>query len=258
MTEIHPTAVIDPGAQLGEGVRVGPYCVIGPHVKVGAGATLQAHVVLDGWTTIGAGCRLFPFACIGCQTQDLKYRGDRTYVEVGERTTLREYVTVHSGTKPEEVTRVGSDCHILAYSHIAHGCRVGNEVIMSNGVHLAGEVVVEDQVVFGGVQGVHQFTRIGRMCMLGGMSRINQDCPPFMLIEGNPAEVRGLNSIGLKRRQVSEPAQRALKDAYRLLFRAELSTSQAVERIRAELDMTLPELLHLVEFIEQSQRGILK
>jgi UDP-N-acetylglucosamine acyltransferase len=257
MTEIHSTAVIGHGAQLGEGVSVGPYCVVGQNVTVGAGTRLMSHVVLDGWTTIGRECVIFPFACIGTQTQDLKYRGDQAFVEVGDRTTLREYVTVHAGTRLGEVTRVGNDCHILAYSHIAHGCRVGNEVIMSNGVQLAGEVVVEDQVVFGGVQGVHQFTRIGRLCMLGGMSRISQDCPPYMIVVGNPAEVKGVNSVGMERRQIPEASQRQLKEAYRILYRSDLSTRQALERIRAELDMT-PEVKHLVEFIEQSDRGIIK
>jgi UDP-N-acetylglucosamine acyltransferase len=257
MSCIHPTAVIAPGAEIAEEVEIGPYSIVGPRVKIGAGARIMPHVFLDGWTTLGAGCTVYPFASIGSQTQDLKFKGEITRVEIGDRTTLREYVTVNSGTTPEEVTRVGADCHIMAYSHVAHGTRVGNGVIMANGASLSGHVVVEDQAVIGGMTGVHQFVRIGRLCMIGGMSRVVKDCPPFMMVEGSPAEVRGINSVGMKRRGLSAEAQEAVKDAYRILYREGLSTRQAVERIRAELK-ACPELEGLLAFIAESERGITK
>jgi UDP-N-acetylglucosamine acyltransferase len=255
MALIHSTAVIDAGARLGEGVEVGPYCVVGPHVTIGDGTKLMSHVVVDGWTTLGAGCRLFPFACIGTETQDLKYRGGKAFVEIGDQTTLREYVTVNAGTEEGEVTRVGSGCHIMAYAHIAHACQVGNHVIMSNATNLAGHVIVEDDAVFGGVTGVHQFVRVGRMSMIGGMSRITQDCPPYMMVVGTPGEVKGLNTVGLRRRDVSAEARSSLKQAFHTLFREELSTPQALAKIEAEIRMC-PEVDHLVAFVRGSERGI--
>lgn len=257
MTLIHPTAIIEAGAQLGEGVQVGAYSVVGEHVRLGDGTRVMPHVFLDGWTTIGRRCTIFPFASLGTQTQDLKYKGGRTFVEIGDNTTIREYVTVNSGTDEGEVTRVGNDCHIMAYCHVAHGCTVGNGVIMANSATLAGHVVVEDQAVLGGFCGVHQFVRIGRVCILGGLTKITQDCPPYMMIDGNPAKVWGPNSTGLKRRNVPEDSQRILKEAYKILYRQDLSTSQAMEKIEAELTRC-PELDHLVNFIRQSERGIVK
>jgi len=254
---LHPTAVVSSDAQLGRDVEVGPYCVVGPHVTLGAKTKLMSHVVLDGWTTIGCECVIFPFASIGTQTQDLKYKGGKTFVEIGGRTTVREYVTINSGTSEGEVTKVGSDCHIMAYAHVAHGSVVGNEVIMANGASLAGEVIVEDQANIGGLTGVHQFVRIGKMCFVGGMSRITQDCPPYMIVVGIPAEVPGINSVGLARRNVSEESQALLKQAYKLLYRSGLSTRQAVERIHGEVTMC-PEVEYLLAFVEKSERGITK
>lgn len=257
MSGIHPTAVIAEGAQVGEGVEIGPYCVIGPNVSIGAGACLRPHVVIDGHTTIGAGCNIFSFACIGSQTQDLKFRGGRSTVEIGDRTTLREYVTVNSGTNEGEKTVVGSGCHIMAYCHVAHACRVGNGVIMANCATLAGDVTIEDQAVVGGLCGVHQFCRIGRMCMVGGCTKVVKDLPPYMMVDGNPAEVRGLNLIGLERRGVSEADRHILKQAYRLLYRKDLSVQQALAEIRGTLE-ACEVLAHLTGFIEASERGILK
>jgi len=257
MSGIHPTALIAEGAQIGSNVEIGPYSVIGPNVKIGDGACLRPHVVIDGHTTIGAGCNIFSFACIGSQTQDLKFRGGSSTVEIGERTTLREYVTVNSGTNEGEKTIVGAGCHIMAYSHIAHACRVGNGVIMANGATLAGDVLVEDQAVIGGLCGVHQFCRIGKMCMVGGCSKVVKDLPPFMIVDGNPSEVRGVNLIGLERRGVSEADRHVLKQAYRLLYRKDLSVSRALEEIRGTLE-PCEVLNHLTGFIEASERGILK
>lgn len=257
MSQVHPTAVIGAGAEIGQGVEIGPYCVLGPNVKVLDGARLMSHVVVDGWTTIGSGCTIFPFASIGTQTQDLKFRGGKTFVDIGSGTTIREYVTVNSGTAEGEVTRVGERCHVMAYSHVAHACDVGNEVIMANCATLAGHVKVEQQAVIGGLAAVHQFVKIGRLCMIGGCTKVTQDCPPFMLVDGNPAGVHGINSIGLQRRNVSADAQHSLKEAYRWLYRKKLSVSQALEQIGQEVP-PCPELTHLLSFVKASERGIIR
>lgn len=255
MTKIHATAVIAAGAELDENVTVGPYSIIGEHVKIGKAARIMAHVYLDGWTTIGPGCAIFPFASIGTQTQDLKYKGGVTSVEIGEKTTLREYVTVNSGTNEGDVTRVGARCHIMAYSHVAHQCLVGNDVIMSNAATLAGHVIIEDGAVIGGLCGVHQFVRIGRLGIIGGCSKAIQDIPPFMMADGNPAAIHGLNTVGLQRHNVPEETRRILKDAFRIIYRQNLTVRQALEKIKAELPAG-PELEHLTAFIASSERGI--
>ncbi len=257
MSAVHPTAIIAKGAELGPDVTVGPYAVIGPAVKIGAGADIRAHVVIEGDTRIGAGCTIFSFACIGSQTQDLKYRGGHSTVSIGAHTTLREYVTVNAGTNEGEHTSVGAHCHIMAYCHVAHACRVGDQVIMANGATLAGDVTVEDQAVIGGLSGVHQFCRIGRMCMIGGCTKVVKDVAPFVIVDGNPAAVRGLNQIGLERRGVDEAERKILKSAFRYLFRKEWSTQEAI----AEIRNALPESAHLeylLGFITQSKRGVLK
>ncbi len=257
MPGIHPTAVIAPSASLADDVEVGPYSVIGPHVRVGAATRIQSHVVLDGHTTIGSACTVFPFACIGTQTQDLKYRGGVAHVEIGDQTTIREYVTVNASTDDGGITRIGSRCHIMAYAHVAHDCRVGNEVILANCGTLAGHVILEDQVILGGLSAVHQFVRVGRLCIIGGCSKVTQDVPPFMMADGNPLQVHTINAIGLKRKNISAEAQRLLKKAHKILYRHSLSTSQAVARLETELEQ-LEEIRHLVEFIRASERGITK
>ncbi len=257
MTHVHPTAIIEVGAELGEGVTVGAYSVIGPNVRIGAGTHVRPHVVIDGHTTMGPECQIFPFACIGMQTQDLKFTGAETSVEIGARTTLREYVTVNSGTNEGEVTRVGDDCTILAYCHVAHACRVGNGVIMSNGATLAGDVIVDDQAIIGGMTGIHQFTRVGRLCMVGACSKIVKDCPPFMIVDGNPPRVRGVNVIGMERKSIEAESRDTLKKAYRILCRKGFSTQQALEEISGSLE-PCEELAQLTAFIAESKRGILK
>jgi len=255
MTKIHPTAIVAPGAELDDGVEVGPYCIIGAHVKIGKETKIMGHVYLDGWTNIGAQCAIFPFASIGTQTQDLKFKGGVTSVEIGEGTTLREYVTVNSGTNEGDLTRVGAHSHICAYSHIAHQCLVGSNVIMSNACQLAGHVIVEDFATFGGLGGVHQFVRIGRMSFLGACSKATQDIPPFMMADGNPAAIHGLNTIGLQRHNVPEESQNILKKAHRIIFRQNLTVHQSLEKIKTELP-SCPELQHLTAFIASSERGI--
>lgn len=254
---IHPSAIIHPQAQVGANCDIGPYCVIGEHVTLGDGCQLHSHVVIDGHATLGRENEIFPFASIGLKTQDLKWKGGLTRTEIGDHNTFREAVTINSATGDGEVTRVGSHNHLLAYSHVAHNVTVGDYVIMSNVATLAGHVVVEDYAVVGGLAAVHQFCRIGKMAIIGGCSKVVQDVPPYMMADGNPAQTRTLNKVGLDRNNVSEAAQAALKQAYKILFREGLSITNALARIEAELP-PLPEIQHLVQFTRASERGISK
>ena len=254
---IAPTAVIHPDAKICAGCTIGPYCVIGEHVVLGNNCTLHSHVVIDGHTTLGDNNEIFPFACIGLKTQDLKWKGGLTRAVIGNNNTFREYVTVNSATGDGEVTTVGSNNHILAYCHISHNVTLGNHVIMSNVATLAGHIIVEDYAVIGGLAAVHQFCRIGKMAIIGGCSKVVQDVPPFMLADGNPAETRTINKIGMERNGVSEEAQTALKHAYKWLFRDGLTTSSALAKIECELPQ-VSEIKHLVHFVRKSERGISK
>lgn len=254
---IHPTAIIHPQARIATDCAIGPYCVIGEHVDLGAGCKLHSHVVIDGHTRLGARNEIFPFASIGLKTQDLKWRGGITRTEIGDANTFREYVTIHSATGDGETTTVGSHNHILAYCHLAHNVTLGNHIIMSNVATLAGHVTVEDHAVIGGLAAVHQFCRIGKFAMIGGCSKVVQDAPPFMMADGNPAETRTINKIGMERHGVSEAALVALKACYRILFREGLTISNAVARIEKEVPL-LPEVLHLLLFVKTSERGISK
>ena len=254
-TWIHPTAVVHPKARIGPGCWIGPYCVIGPDVELGPRCKLHSHVVIDGVTRLGEGNEIYPFASIGLKTQDLKWKGGVTRVEIGDFNTFREYVTVNSATGDGEATRIGSHNHILAYAHIAHNVEIGNYVIMSNVATLGGHVVVEDYAVIGGLAAVHQFCRIGRMAMIGGCSKVVQDVPPYMMADGNPATVRTVNKVGMERRGVPLEARTAIRKAFRILFREGLAIDNALARIQAELP-DLPEIRHFVEFVRTSTRGI--
>lgn len=254
---IHPTSVIHPGAKIGANCEIGPFCVIGEHVVLGDGCCLHSHVVVDGHTVLGNANEIFPFASIGLKTQDLKWKGGTTHTRIGEGNTFREYVTVHSATGDGEVTEIGSKNHILAYCHIAHNVKIGSKVIMSNVATLAGHVIVEDHAVIGGLAAVHQFCRIGKMSIIGGCSKVVQDVPPFMLADGNPAETRTVNKVGMERNGIAEEAQSALKMAFKILFREGLTISNALIRIENELPK-LEEVKHLVEFVRASERGISK
>ena len=251
---IHPTSVVHPQASIGRDVEIGPYCLIGEHVSIGDGTKLLANVVVQGHTQIGADNLIYPFAVIGGTSQDKKFRGEVSYVRIGDRNQIREYVTINRGTEAQSATTIGSDCHLLAYVHIAHDCRIGDRVVMSNLTQLAGHCTVGDGANIGGMVGVHQFVRIGRLAFIGGRSKILKDCPPFMLVEGNPAWVRGLNRVGLKRQEVSAAAQSELKDAYRTLFMGDDTLSSAVDQLRARV--TTSEGKELVAFFaDGSERG---
>lgn len=257
MSGVHPMAVVAPGAVLGLGVEIGPFAFVGPHVTLGDGVRIMPNAFLDGWTTLGAGCTVFPFASLGAQTQDLKFRGGKTAVEIGAGTTLRECVTVHAATADGCVTRIGSGCLIMAYVHVAHDCQVGNRVIISNSTQLAGHVLIEDDAGIAGACGVPQFVRIGRMAYVGGMTKVAQDVPPYMLCDGCPAALRAPNAVGLQRHNLPLTVQAALRKAYKILCRDGLNTTQALARMRAELP-ACDELEHLIRFIESSERGIVK
>ena len=254
---IHASAIIHPKAQIGSGCEVGPNCVIGGHVTLLNNCLLHSHVVIDGHTKLGKENEIFPFASIGKKTQDLKWKGGVTRLEIGDRNVFREGVTIHCATEDGDTTVVGSDNLLLTYVHIAHDCVLGNHIIMSSYAGLAGHVVVEDHAILGGYTAVHQFCRVGKLAMTGGCSRIPQDVAPFMIVEGNPAETRAVNKIGLQRNGVSDEAQAALRQAYKIIFREELSVTNALAKIEQDLP-PLPEIQHLVGFIRTSERGIIK
>ncbi|MEY3481361.1 MAG: acyl-ACP--UDP-N-acetylglucosamine O-acyltransferase [Verrucomicrobiota bacterium] len=254
---IHPTAIVDPAAEVSTGARIGPYCVVGPDVVIGENTELQHHVTVMGPTRIGSGNFFYAYTSIGQKTQDLKYAGEPTYLEIGDGNTFREFCTVNRGTLPGTKTAIGNGGNFLAYSHIAHDCVVGNNVIFSNNGTLAGHVEVGDHAVIGGLTAIHQFCRVGRHAITGGCSKIVQDVPPFMIADGNPAEVRGINSIGLERADFSADTIRALKEAYRIFYRGNLNTKQAVEAVRREIP-GIAEVEELCIFVETSQRGIIR
>ena len=254
---IHPTAIIDSSAKFAREAEVGPYCVVGPDVVIGAGCVLKSHVAVAGPARIGRDNLFFPFCSIGQRSQDLKYAGEPTFLEIGDSNSFREFCTVNRGTMPETKTVIGSHNNFLAYSHVAHDCLVGDHVIFSNNGTLAGHVIVEDYAVIGGLSGVHQFCRIGEHAILGGCTKIVQDVPPFMIADGNPAEIRGVNQVGLERRGFSAEEIRVLREAYRILCRANLNVKQACEAIRTELPSN-GHTVRLLAFIESSKRGIVR
>ncbi len=256
-TEIHETAVVADGAELDEEVKIGPLCVVGPKVKLGKGTRLVSHVTVDGKTTMGENNEVMPYACIGMIPQDLKYNGEETSLVIGNNNRLREYVTIHlASTDGDGETTVGDDNFFMAYVHIAHDCKVGNHVIMANYAGLSGHVVMEDHVVAGGMLGVHQHVRIGEFAMLGGVSRIINDVPPYVIASGaDKAKLYGLNTVGLKRNGFEEETIAELKAAYRILFREKLSLGDAIKKIQEEVAYS-DKVRHLVEFVQANKRGI--
>jgi UDP-N-acetylglucosamine acyltransferase len=254
---LHPTAIVHPHAEIGKQAEVGPYCIVGENVSIGARTILQAHVVVNGWTEIGDDCRVYPFSTIGAASQDRKYAGERAFTRIGNRTILREYVSIQRATGRDEVTSVGDDCLLLAYVHIAHNCKLGNGVTMSNLAQLAGHVDVGDYVTIGGHTGIHQFTRVGRHAMVGGMTKLTKDVPPFFLVEGNPCQPYGLNSVGLRRAAFSVDERNEIKKFYKLLYDPKLNVSQAIEAMKAQA-ATGPGR-EIITFLEgPSERGVLK
>lgn len=254
---IHPTAIVHPSARLGRGVEIGPYCLVGENVHIGAGTKLYANVVINGYTHIGKDCQIHPFAVIGGTSQDKKFRGEISFVRIGDRNVIREFVTINRGTGAGTSTVVGDDNHLLAYVHIAHNCVIGNKVVMSNLCQLAGHVLVGDGANIGGMAGIHQFVRIGRMAMVGGYSKVKKDVLPFATVEGNPATLRSLNLKGLERARVAVEVVSELKEAYRLLRHPNMTLATAVEQLRGQTQSV--EGQELLSFLEHdSDRGVLK
>nr|PZN91249.1 MAG: acyl-[acyl-carrier-protein]--UDP-N-acetylglucosamine O-acyltransferase [bacterium] len=256
LRDIHPTAVIDPSAEIGVGVRIGPYTIIGPNVVIGDGTEIGSHVLVERNTIIGMGCRIHHGAVLGSDPQDLKYAGEPSDLVIGDRTVIREYATLNRGTAARGRTEVGSDCLVMAYVHIAHDCVIGDHVVLANAVNMGGHVVIEDWASVGGVTAIHQFVRIGCHAFVGGASRVQKDVPPYMRAAGNPIELAGLNTVGLQRRGMPEVVRRELKRAYRLFFNSTLNVSQALERAREELK-PFPEIQRFLTFVEESERGII-
>ena len=256
--KIHPTAIVEDGAQLGEDVEIGPYAFVGANVKLGARTMVKQGAIVDGHTTIGEACQIFPYACIGMKTQDLKYKeGSVSYVEIGDRTVIREFATVHLGTADGEKTIIGSDCLFMAYCHAAHGVILGDHVICSNSVQLAGDVYIQDWAIIGGCAASHQFCTIGKHAMVGGMSKIRQDVPPFMLSDMQDGSMRviGPNVVGLTRRGFKKEVIQALKEAFRFIYHSGLNRSQALERVENDVE-PFDEIKELVAFYRNSTRGV--
>ncbi|MBI5380341.1 MAG: acyl-ACP--UDP-N-acetylglucosamine O-acyltransferase [Opitutae bacterium] len=253
---IHPSAVIESGAKLGADVEIGAFAYVGAAAVVGDGCRLHHHAAIDGNTVLGRECELFPFACLGGKTQDLKYKGGTPGVRIGDRNVFREYVTVHAATNDGEFTTVGSDNTLLAYTHIAHDCVVGNHVIMSNYAGLAGHVTVDDHVLIAAYGGVHQFCRVGAHAMVGGCAKVVQDVPPYLIVDGEPATVRTFNKVGLERRGFTPEQLDRVKQIYRMLYREGLNRSQALEKMAAHRDAGTAEFQLVLDFAQRSQRGL--
>lgn len=254
-TLVHPTAIVSPTATIGAGVRIGPYAIIGEQCEVGDGSVIEAHAVLERNVKLAAHVQIGVGSVIGGDPQDLKFKGEETWVEIGEGSRVREYSTINRGTAQSYRTTVGKGCFLMSYVHLAHDCHLGDGVIISNGTQLAGHVTIEDRAIISGLVAVHQFVKIGRHAFVGGCSRVAKDVPPFLKAVGNPVKLYGLNSVGLTRSGFSEETVRELKRAYRLFFRSELNVSQAMERARSELAQT-PDVDHFLRFLEDSGRGV--
>lgn len=242
---------------MAEDVEIGPYSIIGKNVKIGRGTKVHSHVLINGWTTIGEENRIFKGAVIGEWPQDIKYSGEESYVEMGDRNMIREYVTIHRAANGGGSTIIGNDNLIMNYIHVAHNCHLGNEIVIVNAVGLAGHVIIEDQAVLGGMCGIHQFARIGKMAMIAGYSKILQDVLPFTMVEGMPARVMGLNVVGLRRRQVTAESRNALKKALGIITGRKHKKDETIERIKNEVELT-PEVEHLINFMSgSSKKGLL-
>jgi len=253
---IHETALVDSGAEIDSNVDIGAYSIIGNNVFIGSGSVIGPHVIIDPFVTIGRNCRIFQYAAIGAVPQSLKFEGEKTYVKIGSGTIIREFVTIHRGTGfGGGITEVGEENFLMAYTHIAHDCRVGRKVVMANNATLAGHITIGDHATIGGLVAVHQFVKIGEYAFVGGKSAVVKDVPPYVIAAGDRAELHGLNSVGLKRHGFSPSTLSLLKKTYRIIFRIGLTMNEAVERVRAEVEQ-IPEVVNFIDFIRSSQRGV--
>jgi len=254
---IHPTAIVDSKAEIAEGVEIGPYSVIEKDVVLGERTKIGPHVVIREGTRIGKKCQIYQFASIGEAPQAFAYRGEKTSLLIGDQNIIREFVTLHRGTVPGGgKTIIGNNNYFMAYSHVAHDCQIGNQVVMANGATLGGHILVEDHAVIGGLAAVHQFCRIGTLAFVSGLTGVVQDIPPYVLASGSRAQLFGLNTVGLKRQRFSEETLKALKKAYRMIFRSGLTLEKAIKLLSEESFSQLPEVQHLLQFIQNSKRGI--
>jgi len=252
---IHSSAIISPGAKLADNVSVGPYSIISDQVSIGADTKIGAHCVIEGNTTIGKNCEIFTGAVVGSRPQDLKFKGETVFLEIGNNNIIREYCTLNPGTGEGSKTIVGNDNLLMAYSHVAHDCRVGNGCVLANNSTLAGHVSIEDKAVIGGIVAIHQFVRIGMLSIIGGCSKVVQDIPPFSTCDGHPARVYGLNLIGLRRKGISHDSIKKIDQAFKLIFNSGLSAKHALERVEKEIEKT-EEIIYLVDFVKSSERGL--
>ncbi|MFH1152594.1 MAG: acyl-ACP--UDP-N-acetylglucosamine O-acyltransferase [Pseudomonadota bacterium] len=253
---IHPTAIIDPGAEIDSNVSIGPYAIISGDVTIGAGTEIGPYTTIDRYVNIGPGCKIFPYASIGAAPQDLKFHGERTSLIIGRNTIIREFVTINRGTESGGgVTEVGEENYLMAYTHIAHDCKTGKQVILANNSTLAGHVDIGDNVTVGGLVAIHQFVKIGDYAYIGGKSAVVKDIPPYVIAAGDRATLHGLNNVGLKRKNFSKATLQELKKTYRIFFRIGLTVKQASERVKAEVEQ-IPEVLTFMKFIKESSRGI--
>ena len=254
---IHPTAIIDSKAEIGRSVEIGPYCVIEKGVSIGEETKIGPHVVIREGTQIGKQCQISQFASIGEAPQSVAYKGEKTSLWIGDRNIIREFITLHRGTvKGGGKTVIGNENFLMAYSHVAHDCQIGDQVVMANGATLAGHIVIEDRAIIGGLVAIHQFCRVGTYALIGGLSGILLDIPPYTKAQGDRAKLFGLNTVGLKRANFSEETMRALKKAYRIIFRSGLMLEKAIETVRGDEISKTQEVQHLLQFIQRSKRGI--
>ncbi|GAB6144144.1 acyl-ACP--UDP-N-acetylglucosamine O-acyltransferase [Desulfocicer niacini] len=253
---IHPTAIIDAEAEIGPNVTIGPYAIVKGNVTIGAGTEIGPYTTIDEYVSVGPNCRIFQYASIGAAPQDLKYHGEKTYLKIGRGTIIREFVTINRGTAfGGGYTEVGEENYLMAYTHIAHDCKTGKQVILANNATLAGHIELGDNVTVGGLVAIHQFVKIGEHAYIGGKSAVVKDIPPYVIAAGDRASLHGLNNVGLKRKDFSKSTLLSLKKAYRIVFRIGLTVKQASERVRAEVEQ-IPEVVNFIQFIERSSRGV--
>jgi UDP-N-acetylglucosamine acyltransferase len=254
--KIHPTAIVDPGAIIGKDVEIGPFSIVGPDVEIGDGTRIGPRVIIEGWTVIGKNNQIYAGSIIGNEPQDLKFKGEKTYLFIGDNNIIREYATISRGTLGGGgETRIGNNNLLMSYVHVGHDCQVGNNVIISHGSGIGGHVTIEDRVVIGGLVGIHQFTKIGRMAMVGAHTMVNKDVPPYVIVDGHPARPYGINIVGLRRNGLSPELRMEIKRAYKILYRSNLNVAQAIEQMEQEL-AGHEEIDHLLRFLRSADRGI--
>ncbi|HHW14634.1 MAG TPA: acyl-ACP--UDP-N-acetylglucosamine O-acyltransferase [Firmicutes bacterium] len=254
--KIHPTAIVHPGAVIGLNVEIGPYAIIGENVQIGEGTVIGPHAVITGWTTIGKNNKIYAGAQLGIEPQDLKFKGEKSYLVIGDNNLIREYATITRGTEGGGgETRLGDGNLVMTYAHIDHDVQIGNHCVIVNGAALGGHVVIEDRVTIGGLSGIHQFTKIGRMAMIGACTKVVKDVPPYVTVDGHPARVVGINVVGLRRNGVPQDVREEIKRAYKILYRSDLNVTQAIEQMENQLE-GLPEIDHFIRFIRSAERGI--